>query len=67
MKKLFEFFSRKPIPALEHYSGMEMKKEEADSLFGGFKEYTPPIYEQDIARDDVFKTKDLLTDINQSK
>lgn len=67
MKKLFELFTRKPIPALDQYAGMEMNKEEADSLFGGFKEYTPPIYEQDITRDDVFKPKDLLTDINQSK
>ncbi|GGH58914.1 hypothetical protein HNQ91_000522 [Filimonas zeae] len=67
MKKLTNLFSPKKIPELEECSSFQMHKEEADTLYGGFKEYKPPIYEQDATAEASFKTTDLLTDIHQHK
>jgi len=67
MKNLKNLFTRKINPALERCVDFEIKKEESDSLYGGFKEYKPPIYEQDDATNYSFKTTDLLIDINQTK
>lgn len=67
MKKLRDLFTRKANPGLEHCIQFELQKEESDALYGGFKEYKPPIYEQEEAGEHSFKTTDLLIDINQSK
>lgn len=67
MKKLTDLFSPKQMPELDHCSSFEIHKEEADTLYGGFKEYKPPIYEQDAPVESTFKTTDLLTDIHQNK
>ena len=67
MKKLKDLFNRNIKPGLEQCTAFEIKKEESDALYGGFKEYKPPIYEQDDAANQSFKTTDLLIDINQTK
>ncbi|PSL31009.1 hypothetical protein [Chitinophaga ginsengisoli] len=67
MKKLKDLFAKKSKPALEKCTAFEIKKEESDVLYGGFKEYKPPIYEQDDSTNYSFKTTELLIDINQTK
>ena len=67
MKKLIHFFIRKHSPKLEDCSSFQINKEESDALYGGFKEYKPPIYEQDEHSNCSFKTSDLLVDIHQTK
>ncbi len=66
MKNLIKLFTRKEPPVIEECTSFEVNKEDANTLFGGFKEYKPPIYEHDNATDRSFKTTDLLTDINHS-
>lgn len=61
MKKLIRFFIKKEPVTLEECSDFEVKEGDANTLFGGFKEYKPPIYEYDNASDRSFKTTDLLT------
>lgn len=61
MKNLIKFFSKKELPTLEECGDFEVNKDDANVLFGGFKEYKPPIYEYDNASDRSFKTTDLLT------
>jgi len=61
MKNLIRFFIKKEPATLEECSDFEVKKDDANTLFGGFKEYKPPIYEYDNANDRTFKTTDLLT------
>ncbi|SFF09503.1 hypothetical protein SAMN05518672_11615 [Chitinophaga sp. CF118] len=67
MKKLKDLFTKNINPGLEQCKDFEIKKEESDALYGGFKEYKPPIYEQDDSTNYSFKTTDLLIDINQTK
>lgn len=67
MKKLKGLFTKNTNPGLEQCAAFEIKKEESDTLYGGFKEYKPPIYEQDDSTTNTFKTTDLLIDINQTK
>jgi hypothetical protein len=67
MKKLKDLFTKAINPRLENYSAFELGKEESDTLYGGFKEYKPPIYEQDESTSYSFKPNDLLIDINQKK
>jgi hypothetical protein len=67
MKKLKDLFTKKTNPRLEQCTDFEIQKEESDALYGGFKEYKPPIYEQDDSVNNSFKTTDLLIDINQNK
>ncbi|SHM71963.1 hypothetical protein [Chitinophaga sp. CF418] len=67
MKKLKDLFSKNTKPGLEKCTAFEIKKEESDAVYGGFKEYKPPIYEQDDSTNYSFKTNDLLIDINQNK
>jgi len=67
MKILKEFFKKKQKSKLEQCASFEIGKEDSDTVYGGFKEYKPPIYEQDNSTDYSFKTTDLLSDINHSK
>jgi hypothetical protein len=67
MKKLIELFTKNTKPGLDTCTAFEIKKEESDVLYGGFKEYKPPIYEQEDATNCSFKTNDLLIDINKTK
>ena len=67
MKKLINLFIKKAPPALEECAGFEVNKDDANTLFGGFKEYKPPIYEYDNATDRSFKITDLLTDTSSIK
>lgn len=67
MKKLKNLFTKKNKPGLAQCVDFEIEKEESDTLYGGFKEYKPPIYEQDVPATYSFKTTDLLVDINQNK
>ena len=43
----------------------EIPKEESDTLFGGIREYHPPIYEPNRQQERNIQTNDLLTDISQ--
>jgi hypothetical protein len=61
MKKLIRLFIKKEPPTLEECTDFEVNKDDANTLFGGFKEYKPPIYEYDDATDRSFKTTDLFT------
>jgi hypothetical protein len=65
MKKFFNLFIGRQITKLEQCTPLKIENEESDALFGGFKEYVPPIYETDAPADSIFKTTDLLIDINQ--
>ncbi len=65
MKKYVEFFVKQFMPKLDTCTEFQLSKEESDSLFGGFKEYVPPIYEQEEKIDQSFRINDLLTDINK--
>lgn len=67
LKTLLDFFVRRVHRKIDECTSFEIKKEESDALYGGFKEYIPPIYEQDGSADYSFKTTDLLTDINHTK
>lgn len=67
LKTILNFFVRGSHRTLDECTSFEIKKEESDTLYGGFKEYIPPIYEQDGSADYSFRTTDLLTDINHSK
>lgn len=67
MKKLKELFTKNTRRGLEQCADFEIKKDESDAVYGGFKEYKPPIYEQDDTVNYSIKTTDLLIDINQSK
>jgi len=60
MKTLINFFIKKEPQTLEECSDFEINKGDANTLYGGFKEYKPPIYEYDNANDRSFKTTDLL-------
>lgn len=67
MKKLIKFFNKKEAPVLDNCTSFQVNKDDADTLFGGFKEYKPPIYEYDNATDRSFKTIDLFTDTSPIK
>ena len=67
MKKLINLFIKKEPPVLDECANFEVDKEDANTLFGGFKEYKAPLYEFDNASDRSFKTSDLLTDMNPIK
>lgn len=68
MKKLFKLFIPKQPRRLMECTTLEIKKEESDLLFGGYREDEPPIYEQETPSTDYsFKTTELLPDINQIK
>jgi hypothetical protein len=67
MKKLINFFSKKHTGKLNDCTQMQLNKDEADAIHGGFKEYKPPIYEPEEANEHTFRTVDLLTDIHQTK
>ncbi|UPK72102.1 hypothetical protein [Chitinophaga filiformis] len=67
MKKLKDLFTKNTTPALEQCTAFAIKNEESDTVYGGFKEYKPPIYEQDDTTNCSYKTNDLLIDINQTK
>lgn len=62
MKRLIKFFIKKEPPALEECTSFEVNKDDANNLFGGFKEYQSPIYEYDNVIDRSFKTTDLFTE-----
>jgi len=61
MKNLIKLFIKKEPPTLEECTEFELNKDNANALFGGFKEYKPPIYEYDNVADRSLKTTDLLT------
>lgn len=65
MKKLLKLLIPKHHPKLERCTSFEIKKEEADECYGGYREYKPPIYETENTTGKPFKTTDLLVDINQ--
>ncbi len=67
MKKLFKFSKIKQSPKFDQCAPFQIKKEESDFLYGGYKEDKPPIYEQEDINDYSFETTDLLADINQKK
>ena len=67
LKKVLDYFSAKVPPDIDDCSSFGLNKEESDTLFGGFREYIPPIYEQDETADYKFRTTDILTDIHQKK
>lgn len=58
MKGLTKWFEKKRI-SIKDCSSFEMKKEQAEQFFGGFKEYKPPIYEQE----DFIKSNIIITDL----
>lgn len=62
MKKLISFFTKREPRTLEDCTSFEVNKDDSNTLFGGFKEYKPPIYEYNNATDRSFKTTDLFTD-----
>lgn len=65
MKRLVKLIlSRKPSK-LSDCSAFEIKKAESDMVFGGFREYKPPIYEPEQQENRQFKTTELLADISQ--
>ena len=53
------------MPKLSDCTSFAIEEEESDTLFGGFREYQPPIYEQSKQKKEKFKTTELLNDIAQ--
>ncbi|WP_076382839.1 hypothetical protein [Filimonas lacunae] len=67
MKKLKDFFTRQSALKLENCTSFQIEKEESDKLYGGFKEYKPPIYEQEGQGNTTFKTTELFIHITDTK
>jgi hypothetical protein len=65
MKNLYDYLFIKKASKLAAYASLKINEEEADMLFGGFKEYKLPVYEH-TAPKKFFKITELLTDIAHS-
>lgn len=66
MKRILSFFSGKKRSFLADCIAFKVDDEQSDLLYGGFKEYKPPIYEQKKEVNNSIKTIELVSDINQS-
>lgn len=66
MKKLINFLARKQRKPLVDCTSFKINKEESDMLFGGVREYKPPIYKHEKTAEDSLRTTELFTDFNQT-
>ncbi len=62
---LSKAFKNKAASKLSSCSPFELSKEESDMLFGGVREYHPPIYETEKQEEKKIQTNELLIDISQ--
>jgi len=65
MKNLNDRFPTQPSK-LSNCISFQIVKEEADTLFGGFREYKPPIYDLEEKENIKIETTNLMTDITHS-
>ncbi|SKC99210.1 hypothetical protein SAMN05660461_1406 [Chitinophaga ginsengisegetis] len=65
MKRLVKLILSGKSSKLSDCTSFEIKKEESDMVFGGFREYKPPIYDPEQQENRQFKTTELLSDISQ--
>ncbi len=65
MKRILEILKKSKSVKLSACQNFSIAQDEADLVYGGVKEYVPPIYECNNEREKrSVKITDLLTDIN---
>ena len=65
MKQFKNWFTKKNINLID-CSSFEVTKEQSSELFGGFKEYKPPIYEHESAVSTQISISDLFLETNRN-
>ena len=64
MKKIAQLFKKEKKRTIENCIELKINNEESDEIYGGFKEYVPPIYEHEIpSTKKSLKVTDLLSGI----